>query len=78
MKKKVGTVIDEGLLRRAKAAAALEGLPLSKLFEEAVKEYLDRHGGTRKKSAVALTWRVIETDDSQLQAIMEEDGVLDA
>ena len=78
MKKKVGTVIEEGLLRRAKAAAATEGSPLSKLFEEALKEYLDRRRGVRKESAVALTWGAIEADESLVRAIMEEESVLDA
>ena len=74
----VGTGIDEGLLNNAKAAAAAEGWSLSKLLEEALKEYLDRHRGLRTGSAVASTWGAFEADGPLLQALMEEESVLDS
>ena len=78
MKKKIGTVIEESLISRAKAAAAAESLPLRKLLEEALKEYLDRHRGLRTGSAVASTWGAFEADGPLLQALMEEESVLDS
>lgn len=78
MKKKVGTVIDEELLRRAKVVAAAEGKPLREVLESALREYLDRGRGPRVASVVASTWGIIHADPSLIQAIMEEEGVLDA
>jgi len=46
MKKKIGTVIDDGLLAGAKQRAALEKRPLSGLFEDALVGYLDRSPGS--------------------------------
>ena len=77
-KRKVGTVIDEELLRRAKVVAAAEGMPLSGVFESALRDYLDSRSGLRAKSVVASTWSIIHADPSLIQAIMEEEGVLDA
>jgi hypothetical protein len=78
MKKKVGTVIDEELLRRAKVVAAAEGKPLREVLESALRDYLDSRGGLRAKTVVASTWGIIHADPSLIQAIMEEEGVLDA
>lgn len=78
MKKKVGTVIDEELLRRAKVVAAAEGKPLREVLESALREYLDSRSGLRAKNVVASTWGIIHADPSLIQAIMEEEGVLDA
>lgn len=51
MKKKIGTVIDDGLLAGAKQRAALERRPLAGLIEDAVNGYLEtapgREGGMR-------------------------------
>lgn len=78
MKKKVGTVIDEELLRRAKVVAAADGMPLREVLESALRDYLDSRSGLRAKGVVASTWGVIPADPSLVQAIMEEEGVLDA
>lgn len=77
MKKKVGTAIDEDLLRRAKVVAAADGIPLSKVLENALREYLDRRRGARADGTVASTWSVVPADASLVQAIMEEEGVLE-
>ena len=78
MKKKVGTVIDEELLRRAKVVAAAEGMPLRGVLESALRDYLDSRSGLGAKRVVASTWGVIHADPSMVQAIMEAEGVLDA
>ncbi|OGD21099.1 MAG: hypothetical protein A2W03_00850 [Candidatus Aminicenantes bacterium RBG_16_63_16] len=41
MKKKVGTIIDDGLLAGAKQRAALERRPLSGVIEDALSGYLE-------------------------------------
>ena len=78
VKRKIGTVIDEDLLRRAKMVAAAEGMPLSKVLESALREYLSRRRGGRSGGVVGSTWGVMQADASLLQAIMEEEGVLEA
>jgi hypothetical protein len=78
MKTKVGTVIDEVLLRRAKVVAAANGMALSKVLEDALREYLDRRRGPRVDSAVASTWGVMQADAPLVQSIMEEEGILEA
>ena len=45
MKKKIGTIIDDGLLATAKQRAAFEKRSLSGLFEDAVAGYLERDPG---------------------------------
>ncbi len=40
MKKKVGTVLEERVLREAKARASREGRPLAALLQEATERYL--------------------------------------
>ncbi len=40
MKKKVGTVLEERVLREAKARASREGRPLAALLQEALEHYL--------------------------------------
>lgn len=45
MKKKIGTIVDDGLLANAKQRAALEKRTLSGLIEDALAGYLDRSPG---------------------------------
>lgn len=78
MKTKVGTVIDEELLRRAKVVAAANSMPLSKVLENALREYLDRRRGPRVESVVASTWGAMPADAPLVQAIMEEESILEA
>lgn len=77
MKSKIGTVIDEELLRRAKVVAAANGMPMSKVFENALREYLDRRRGPRVESVVASTWGVMPADAPLVKVIMEEEGILE-
>ena len=78
MKTKIGTVIDEELLRRAKVVAAANGMALNKVLENALREYLDRRRGPRVESVVASTWGVMPADAPLVQVIMEEDSILEA
>ncbi|MBI4312452.1 MAG: hypothetical protein HY681_11815 [Chloroflexi bacterium] len=68
-KKKIGTVLDEELLRRAKMTAAKEGIPLSVLLGRALEAYL-RPG---KGDIVAETWGIMKADTDIVKRIMEEE-----
>ena len=50
-KKKIGTVLDEEMVRRAKVAAANEGIPLSQLLEKALQVYLGTPARGKKSIA---------------------------
>ena len=52
MKQKVGTRLEEDVLRRAKRRAADEGRPLSDLIQDAVEKYLT--AGLRGRDAVLV------------------------
>jgi hypothetical protein len=45
-RKQVGSLIDANLYRRAKAQAALEGRRVGDLIDQALEEYLSRHGAS--------------------------------
>lgn len=68
-KKKIGTVLDEELVRRAKIAAAREGVPLSQLLEKALVAYL-RAG---KRDIVAETWGAMHVSPSVFKEVMEDE-----
>lgn len=70
-------MIDEELLRRAKVVAAANGMALSKVLEDALREYLDRRRGPRMESVVASTWGVMLADAPLVQVIMEEASILE-
>jgi predicted transcriptional regulator len=53
MRKKIGTIIDEGLLSGAKQRAALERRTLSGLIEDALRGYVEQSPG-REDSLRAL------------------------
>ncbi len=78
-RRKIGTILDEDLLRDAKMAAAREGIPLSTLFEKAIRTYLDRRPINRPAGAVAAGWASIPVDLGLLKQVMEEeDSLLEA
>lgn len=78
IKRKIGTVVDEELLRRAKLAAAAQGITLSKVLEDALRDYLDRRSGTMARGVVASTWGAIPVDPALLRAVLEEESALEA
>ena len=47
MKQKVGTLLEEDVLRRAKRRATDEGRPLSDLIQDALESYLTTGARTR-------------------------------
>ncbi len=74
MKRKVSTIMEESLFRRAKLEAARQGRPLAAVLEEAIQRYLDsppaRPPGYR---SVDETWGALEVPAEVLRQIMEEE-----
>ncbi len=77
MKQKVGTLIEEDVLRRAKRRAAGEGRPLSDLIQDALESYLtDRVVEPEKRDAAYQLYceRPIKLSAEQFKAVLEEDA----
>ena len=77
MKRKIGTVLEEDLLRRAKILAAEEGKPLQRILEEALQEHLESRATPKKTRVVASTWGIIKADTALVRSIMEEESALE-
>ncbi|GEM_PF-1708092 len=71
-KKKVGTVLDEELVRRAKVAAANEGIPLSQLLEKALQAYLGAPA-RGKRGIVKEMWGTIPIDPALFRRMMDDE-----
>lgn len=81
MKKKIGTILDEEILYRAKRAALRQRKSLSQILEEALKTYmvfLERKPGERTKAVVRETSGAMKIPHKALKAVMEEEGIYDA
>lgn len=77
MKKKIGTTIEDDLHRRIKAAAAEDGITVSRLIERALEHHLNRRRAVRTRSAVKASWGLIPTDRETVEAILNEPSYLD-
>ncbi len=76
MKKKIGTVMEERLLWEAKKAALEKKMQLSRIFEEAVSEYLEKRKKDKsRKGIVPKTRGIIKLSPDQLKEIMNEPGI---
>ena len=78
MKKKIGTMLDEELIFKAKQAALLEDQALSHFLTNALKMYL--HSLEKKKDIVqndvcATTRGVMKLSINTLKVILEEEKV---
>ena len=79
MKKKIGTVMEEHLLWEAKKVALEKKKRLSRIFEEALSEYLEKRKKDRtKKRIVAKTRGIIKLSPDKLREIMDEPGIHEA
>ncbi len=77
MKQKVGTLIDEDIMRRAKRRAANEGRPLSDLIQDALATYLtDRvvEPAPREAAYQLYCERPLKLTPSQFKTVLEEDA----
>ena len=78
--RKVGTVLDEHLFRRAKLESVRQRKPVSAIVGEALERYL-AETGSRSATAgvVAETWGVLKLDRRKIdRLIANEEGLLDA
>lgn len=78
MKKKIGTMLDEGLIFRAKQVAFSERQALNQLLENALKMYLDsieKKKNAGRNDVSEMTRGAMNISPAVLKAIMEEEGV---
>jgi hypothetical protein len=80
VRRKVSTVLDDRLFRRAKLESVRQGKPISHILGEALQSYLDREGGRHVTAGVvAETWAVLDLDRRRVKRLLaEEEGVLEA
>lgn len=77
MKKKVGTLIEDNVMRRAKRRAADEGRSLSELIQHALESYLtDRAVEPEKRESAYQLYceRPMKLNAEQFRAVLEEDA----
>ena len=77
MKQKVGTLIEEDVLRRAKRKAAGEGRPLSDLIQDALESYLSAQVPEPAKREAAYQLfceRPFKLAPEQFQTVLDQDA----
>lgn len=77
MKQKIGTVLEEDILRRAKRRAADESRPLSDVIQDALERYLSQGvpQPARRDAAYQLFCeRPMLLAPEQLKTVLEHDG----
>ena len=81
MKKKVGTMLDEDLIFKAKNVALSQKQPFSKLLEDALKLYLltlEGKNKSKKEDITESTQGAMSISKVLLDTIMEEEGVYES
>ena len=73
MRKKVGTILPEELLVKARLLAVKEGKKLNQLLEEALKEYLKREERGSTRSIVEETKGALRADEKLVAEILQEE-----
>lgn len=76
MKQKIGTLLEEDIMRSAKRRAAEEGRPLSDLIQDALVQYLRKDAATPKERKMAyhlFCERPMKIPPDQLRHVLEED-----
>jgi len=76
MKQKVGTLLEEDVLRRAKRFAVDAGRPLSDVIQDALENYLSTKviDKTKRDEAYQLFCdRPMKLNPTQFKAVLEED-----
>jgi hypothetical protein len=77
MKQKIGTLLEEDVVRRAKRRAADENRPLSDLIQDALERYLSDgipEPARREAAYELLCERPIRLTSEQFRTILEEDA----
>ncbi|OGP29452.1 MAG: hypothetical protein A2038_07580 [Deltaproteobacteria bacterium GWA2_57_13] len=75
MKQKIGTLLEDEIVRRAKRRAAEEGRPLSDLIQDALVRYLRKDAATPKERKMAyrvFCERPMKIPAKQLRYVLEE------
>lgn len=81
LKKKIGTVIDEELIFKAKQKALSSKMPLNQILEDALKTYLltvNKKTTKGQRSISQETKGVMKVSKKDLRAVMEEEGVYES
>ena len=76
MKQRVGTLLEEDVVRRAKRRAADEGRPLSDLIQDALEKYLTAglpEPAHREAAFQLFCERSIKLSPEQFKAVLEHD-----
>ena len=76
MKKKIGTLIEDNLLRQVKHISVEEGKTLSTLFNEALREYLKNKTPNLQNSLEAFQFfceNPLDVRGEDLKEIIDED-----
>lgn len=77
MKQKIGTVLEDEVVRRAKRRAADEGRPLSDLIQDALESYLTAKAldpGKRESAFRLFCEQPLRLAPEQFRAVLEEDA----
>ena len=73
MRRKIGTLLDERLLKRAKERAAREGKALNELLEAALEAYLARGSARSSRRLVDEGWGAFRVTRRQLTEALRHD-----
>ncbi len=76
MRQKLGTLIEEKVMRLAKRRAAEEGRPLYEIIEEALTSYLNGQASSQNEREAAYHMfceRPLKLSRKQFRQILEED-----
>lgn len=77
MKQKIGTLIDQKVIRLARRRAAEEGRALSDLIQDALVQYLSPDAATAKEREIAFhifCERPLKLTPEQFRQVLEEDA----
>jgi len=79
-RRKVSTLLDEHLFRRAKLESVRRGKQVSEILGQALERYLAKTGSRLATTGVvAETWGVLKLDRGQVERLIgSEEGLLDA
>jgi len=76
MKQKIGTLIEEKIMRLAKRKAAEEGRSLSDLIQDALEQYLKKGAATSRERQTAFNLfceQPMKIPPEQLRYLLDED-----
>ena len=73
MKTKIGTVLDDKLLRQARSVAAREGKRLNQVLEEALADHLKRKTAVKRGGVAARTAGSLRLSRRQVDRILREE-----